>query len=122
MIVDLEYSAVHQQCLMPTESVLTAGLSTVHVHAVFQFDLCEIIAFACQLQVECLCPVMQVQFAAASICKRSWNIQTDALNTDDAPVEFHSAVERILTSHYLHLEGTVPVSYTHLTLPTKRIV
>ena len=99
LTADLNHQAGDQRCLVPTESVLTAGSNTVHVHAMFHFDVHETTASACQLQVECLSPVMQVQFAAASICKLSWNTQTAVLNTDDAPAGSHSAAGRILTNH-----------------------
>ena len=58
LTADLNHQAGDQRCLMPTESVLTAGSNTVHVHAMFHFDVHEIIASACQLLVEYLSPVM----------------------------------------------------------------
>ena len=99
LTADLNHQAGDQLCLMPTGSVLTAGSNTVHVHAMFRFDVHEITASACQLQVEYLSPVMQVQFVAASICTLSWNTQTAVLNTDDVPAGSHSAAGRTLTNH-----------------------
>ena len=53
LTADLNHQAGDQLCLMPTGYVLTAGSNTVHVHAMFHFDVHEITASACQFQVEC---------------------------------------------------------------------
>ena len=103
LTADLNHQTGNQLCLMPTGSVLTAGSNTVHVHAMFRFDVHEITASACQLQVEYLIHVIQVQFAAASICRLSWNTQTAVLNTDDVPAGSHSVAGKNLTNHYPNL-------------------
>ena len=111
LTADLNHQAGDQRCLVLTESVLTAGSNTVHVHAMFRFDVHEITASACQLQVEYLIPVIQVQFAAASICRLSWNTQTAVLNTDDVPVGSHSAAGRTLINYSQDLHYVSDLCY-----------